>query len=149
LNINNFRETKTKKTMITATLSRTLFRNSLSSKGLRAFSSGDMSGYHPSQSSTFGQDLILVDQNDKYISSVNKKLAHENSFIYDATKGLPHRAFSVFLFNEHNQLLLQQRSDIKITFPRYWTNTCCSHPLHTPKEMDETNNKGNLAANVC
>jgi isopentenyl-diphosphate delta-isomerase len=45
-------------------------------------------------------------------------------------KGLLHRAFSVFLFNERNELLLQQRADEKITFPGYWTNTCCSHPIY-------------------
>lgn len=31
--------------------------------------------------------------------------------------GLLHRAFSVFLFNTENKLLLQQRSNAKITFP--------------------------------
>ena len=44
--------------------------------------------------------------------------------------GLLHRAFSVFLFNSENKLLLQQRAACKITFPRVWTNTCCSHQLH-------------------
>jgi isopentenyl-diphosphate delta-isomerase len=44
-----------------------------------------------------------------------------------------HRAFSVFLFNEKNELLLQQRAKEKITFPLYWTNTCCSHPLYNEK----------------
>lgn len=44
-------------------------------------------------------------------------------------KGLLHRAFSVFLFNENNELLLQQRASSKITFPDAWTNSCCSHPL--------------------
>ena len=48
-----------------------------------------------------------------------------------------HRAFSVFLFNEQGQLLLQKRAGCKITFPLYWTNTCCSHPLWTPLEMGE------------
>jgi isopentenyl-diphosphate delta-isomerase len=49
-------------------------------------------------------------------------------------KGLLHRAFSVFLFNEKNELLLQQRATEKITFPDLWTNTCCSHPLGIPGE---------------
>ena len=44
-------------------------------------------------------------------------------------KGLLHRAFSVFLFDDQNRLLLQQRATEKITFPDMWTNTCCSHPL--------------------
>ena len=48
--------------------------------------------------------------------------------------GLLHRAFSVFLFNSDNKLLLQQRAHEKITFPDMWTNTCCSHPLDEPGE---------------
>lgn len=49
-------------------------------------------------------------------------------------KGLLHRAFSVFLFDKNNKLLLQQRATEKITFPDMWTNTCCSHPLGIPGE---------------
>jgi len=49
-------------------------------------------------------------------------------------KGLLHRAFSVFLFNDKNELLLQQRASEKITFPDMWTNTCCSHPLSVSTE---------------
>lgn len=50
-----------------------------------------------------------------------------------------HRAFSVFLFDSENRLLLQQRAAGKVTFPDVWTNTCCSHQLHghTPEEADE------------
>ena len=48
--------------------------------------------------------------------------------------GLLHRAFSVFLFDSKNRLLLQQRASEKITFPDMWTNTCCSHPLGVPGE---------------
>lgn len=49
-------------------------------------------------------------------------------------EGLLHRAFSVFLFDSNNRLLLQQRASEKITFPDMWTNTCCSHPLGVPGE---------------
>lgn len=49
-------------------------------------------------------------------------------------EGLLHRAFSVFLFDSTNRLLLQQRASEKITFPNMWTNTCCSHPLGIPGE---------------
>lgn len=49
-------------------------------------------------------------------------------------KGLLHRAFSVFLFDSNDRLLLQQRASEKITFPDMWTNTCCSHPLGIPGE---------------
>lgn len=61
--------------------------------------------------------------------------------VFDASqpRGLLHRAFSVFLFNEKNELLLQKRSSDKITFPGVWTNTCCSHPLfgYEPTEVEE------------
>jgi isopentenyl-diphosphate delta-isomerase len=53
-------------------------------------------------------------------------------------KGLLHRAFSVFLFDSQNRLLLQQRASEKITFPDMWTNTCCSHPLAVAGETGDT-----------
>nr|KAF6500390.1 isopentenyl-diphosphate delta isomerase 1 [Molossus molossus] len=77
---------------------------------------------------------ILIDENDNKIGAETKKNCHLNENI---EKGLLHRAFSVFLFNTENKLLLQQRSDAKITFPGCFTNTCCSHPLSNPGEHEE------------
>src|SRR5690606_34953380 len=34
----------------------------------------------------------------------------------------------VFIFNDQNQLLLQQRADNKYHGAGLWANTCCSHP---------------------
>ncbi|XP_027697417.1 isopentenyl-diphosphate Delta-isomerase 1 [Vombatus ursinus] len=79
---------------------------------------------------------ILIDENDNKIGVETKKNCHLNENI---DKGLLHRAFSVFLFNTENKLLLQQRSDAKITFPGCFTNTCCSHPLSNPGELEEDN----------
>ncbi|XP_074123319.1 isopentenyl-diphosphate Delta-isomerase 1 isoform X1 [Sminthopsis crassicaudata] len=79
---------------------------------------------------------ILIDENDNKIGAETKKNCHLNENI---DKGLLHRAFSVFLFNTENKLLLQQRSDAKITFPGCFTNTCCSHPLSNPGELEENN----------
>jgi isopentenyl-diphosphate delta-isomerase len=64
--------------------------------------------------------VILVDENDQEIGKMEKKEAHE--------KGLLHRAFSVFVFNENKELLLQQRALTKYHSAGLWTNTCCSHP---------------------
>jgi len=75
---------------------------------------------------------ILVDETDRIIGKASKEECHLNVNI---EKGLLHRAFSVFLFQD-GKLLLQKRSDKKITFPDCWTNTCCSHPLHTDEEMN-------------
>jgi len=77
---------------------------------------------------------ILIDENDQKIGADTKKNCHLNSNI---DKGLLHRAFSVFIFNSEEKLLLQQRSDAKITFPGCFTNTCCSHPLHLDSELEE------------
>ncbi|XP_061094457.1 isopentenyl-diphosphate Delta-isomerase 1 isoform X1 [Conger conger] len=77
---------------------------------------------------------ILIDENDCKTGADSKKNCHLNSNI---DKGLLHRAFSVFLFNSEEKLLLQQRSEAKITFPGCYTNTCCSHPLYTPTEIEE------------
>ncbi|XP_017560535.1 isopentenyl-diphosphate Delta-isomerase 1 [Pygocentrus nattereri] len=77
---------------------------------------------------------ILINEDDKRTGADTKKNCHLNSNI---DKGLLHRAFSVFLFNSEEKLLLQQRSDAKITFPGCFTNTCCSHPLYKPEELEE------------
>uniref|UniRef100_A0A2I3H6H2 isopentenyl-diphosphate Delta-isomerase n=1 Tax=Nomascus leucogenys TaxID=61853 RepID=A0A2I3H6H2_NOMLE len=69
---------------------------------------------------------ILIDENDNKIGAENIE------------KGLLHGAFRVFLFNTKNKLL----SDAKITFPSYFTNTCCSHPLSKPGELEENDALG-------
>ena len=75
------------------------------------------------------KDTVLVLSEDDVITgSASKKESH--IFSTEQPRGILHRAFSVFLFNEKNELLLQQRASTKITFPNVWTNTCCSHPLH-------------------
>ena len=82
---------------------------------------------------------ILVDENDVVLGSETKRACHLNVNI---EAGMLHRAFSVFLFNDKNELLLQKRSSAKVTFPDCWTNTCCSHPLHCAEEMEETDHMG-------
>ncbi|XP_061185653.1 isopentenyl-diphosphate Delta-isomerase 1-like isoform X3 [Saccostrea echinata] len=79
------------------------------------------------------EECILTDRDDKVMGKASKKTCH---LMQNINKGMLHRAFSVFLFNSHGNLLLQQRSDAKITFPGHFTNTCCSHPLHTPTELE-------------
>ena len=84
------------------------------------------------------EECILVDADDKVVGSDTKRNCHLNEHI---KTGKLHRAFSVFLFNSEGNLLLQQRARSKITFPEYFTNTCCSHPLYREEELEE---KGTL-----
>jgi isopentenyl-diphosphate delta-isomerase len=65
------------------------------------------------------EKVILVNENDEQIGLMPKLEAHQ--------KAVLHRAFSVFIFNGKNELMLQQRSVNKYHSPGLWTNTCCSH----------------------
>lgn len=62
-----------------------------------------------------------MNEMDEQIGTMEKMQAH--------VKGLLHRAFSVFIFNNKGELLLQQRAAGKYHNGGLWTNTCCSHPL--------------------
>lgn len=65
-------------------------------------------------------ELILVNEHDKQIGTMGKLLAHQ--------LGCLHRAFSIFIFNHHGQLLIQQRALHKYHSAGQWANSCCSHP---------------------
>jgi isopentenyl-diphosphate delta-isomerase len=65
------------------------------------------------------EQVILVNKDDKQIGLMSKLQAHQ--------KAMLHRAFSVFVFNDKGELLLQQRANHKYHSPNLWTNTCCSH----------------------
>ncbi|KAI5920181.1 NUDIX hydrolase domain-like protein [Camillea tinctor] len=94
-------------------------------------SSAELEGHDEEQIRLMDEVCIVLDNDDKPIGTASKKLCH---LMTNIDKGLLHRAFSCFLFNDQNQLLLQQRASEKITFPDMWTNTCCSHPLGIPGE---------------
>jgi farnesyl-diphosphate farnesyltransferase len=93
---------------------------------------------------------ILLDNDDHMIGHASKVASHQ--FNKETPRGLLHRAFSVFLFDNDGRLLLQQRAASKITFPNVWTNTCCSHPLYgyEPCEVDEEVDvaKGNVGGAI-
>lgn len=65
------------------------------------------------------EKIAVVDMNDKIIGYEEKMYVHE--------LGIPHRAFSILLFNKNNEVLLQRRALNKYHSPGEWTNTCCSH----------------------
>ena len=66
------------------------------------------------------EEVILVNENDEQIGVMEKMEAHQ--------KGLLHRAFSIFIFNEKGEMLLQQRAASKYHSGGKWSNACCSHP---------------------
>ncbi len=78
------------------------------------------------------EQLILVDEKDNEIGYMDKLSVHR--------EGLLHRAFSVFIFNSKDELLLQQRADTKYHSAGLWTNSCCSHPVFG-EEIYETINR--------
>lgn len=66
------------------------------------------------------EEVILVTEQDVPIGKMEKMEAH--------WKGVLHRAFSVFIINGRNEMLLQQRAVTKYHSGGLWTNACCSHP---------------------
>lgn len=72
--------------------------------------------------------VVLVNDKDEKVGLMPKLEAHE--------KGLLHRAFSVFVFNEEGQVLLQQRALHKYHTPGKWANTCCSHQRDGESTLD-------------
>ena len=76
--------------------------------------------------------VILVNEKDEKIGLMPKMEAHE--------KAVLHRAFSVFIFNSKNELMLQQRAAHKYHSPLLWTNTCCSH---------QRDGESNIEAGTC
>jgi isopentenyl-diphosphate delta-isomerase len=70
--------------------------------------------------------VVLVNEKNEVLKTANKLETHNG-------KTPLHRGFSVFLFDDKGNLLLQQRSSQKKTWPLVWSNSCCGHP-----QLDET-----------
>ena len=87
------------------------------------------------QATLMAEAVIAVAEDDTVIGPMSKLEAHRGAGHY-------HRAFSVLLFNTKGEMLLQQRSSDKVTFPNVWANACCSHPLHSPEELELEDARG-------
>lgn len=72
--------------------------------------------------------VICVDEADQQVGEAGKLKAHE--------RGLLHRAFSVFLFDDENRLLLQRRAITKYHSGSLWANSCCGHPRPNEPTLD-------------
>ena len=75
--------------------------------------------------------VVLVDEKNNEIGTEDKLEAHK--------KGLLHRAFSIFIFNDKNEILLQKRAQSKYHSAGLWSNTCCSHPYNDKSINDYAN----------
>lgn len=77
--------------------------------------------------------VITVDAEDRVLGAAEKMEAHR--------KALLHRAFSIFVFNSRNELLLHQRALGKYHSGGKWTNTCCGHPRPGESTEDAANRR--------
>ena len=66
------------------------------------------------------EQIIIVDENDQQIGMGGKLKVHQD--------GALHRALSLYIFNDQDELMLQQRAKDKYHCGGLWTNTTCSHP---------------------
>jgi isopentenyl-diphosphate Delta-isomerase len=81
------------------------------------------------------EEVILVNGQDEPVGTMEKMAAH-----YEAVL---HRAFSVFLFNDKGEMLLQQRAKQKYHSGGLWTNACCSHPRPGEETIDAASRRLN------
>ena len=68
-------------------------------------------------------DIVLVDRDDNVLGYKEKVEAHKHPVPL-------HRAVSVIIYDkDHKEMLLQKRSFGKPTWPGFWSNAACTHPL--------------------
>ena len=72
--------------------------------------------------------LILINKKDEIVGYENKEKCHRG-------KGILHRAFTVFVFNDRNQVLIQKRSRLKKLWPLFWESSCSSHPCRSETQL--------------
>ena len=85
-------------------------------------------------------DILLVNEKDEVLGTMNKLLVHQ--------KGLLHRAFSIILVNDQNQMLIQQRQKNKYHSGGLWSNACCSHPQIDEETIKAANRRLNEELNM-
>ncbi|MFT5582355.1 MAG: isopentenyl-diphosphate delta-isomerase, partial [Psychromonas sp.] len=77
---------------------------------------------------TLQNEVVLVDAQDRPLGTMEKMRAH--------VEGKLHRAFSVLLFNQNGETLIQKRALDKYHSGGLWSNTCCSHPFPNEPILD-------------
>lgn len=71
--------------------------------------------------------IAVVNDLDQIVGYEEKLDVHKN--------GTLHRAFSVIIYDDNGNMLIQQRSSKKYHSPSLWTNACCSHQRHDDKTI--------------
>ncbi|WP_346772897.1 isopentenyl-diphosphate Delta-isomerase [Rhodococcus sp. 14C212] len=73
--------------------------------------------------------VVLVDRDGREVGTAEKVAAHR-------PPAPLHRAFSAFLLDADDNVLLQRRSLDKYHFAGLWANSCCGHPLPGESVLD-------------
>ena len=66
--------------------------------------------------------VVLLYPDGNVAGSLDKSLVHHSETPL-------HLAFSCYIFDTDNRLLMSKRALSKLTFPGLWTNSACGHPL--------------------
>ena len=77
--------------------------------------------------------VVLVDKHNNSCGICEKMTAHIEGYL--------HRAVSVLIVNDQNQMLLHQRSSDKYHCPELWTNACCTHPFENEATIDSAHRR--------
>ncbi|UHG90532.1 isopentenyl-diphosphate Delta-isomerase [Spirosoma oryzicola] len=77
--------------------------------------------------------VLLVNEQDNVLGTAEKLSVHESGDL--------HRAFSVLVFNEQGDYLLQQRAFEKYHSGGLWSNSCCGHPSQPDNTAAQANQR--------
>ena len=81
-----------------------------------------------------GEELCLVDQHDELTGTMSKESCHVGL-------GRRHRAFSLHILNSREEFLIHRRSESKMLWPGFWSNSCCSHPRKGETMIEAVNRR--------
>lgn len=87
------------------------------------------------------ETVILVDDHDQPLGYQEKLAAHL----------IPqrHRAFSILIFNDKGETLIQRRALEKYHSPGRWANSCCGHPRPGEDTQDAASRRLNEELGFC
>lgn len=76
------------------------------------------------------ENVVLVDEEDREIGITSKTDVHHQETSL-------HRGFSIYVFTPaQGKILIQRRNRSKVTWPGFWSNSCCGHPGQGESYLD-------------